>query len=553
MAKLIITDELNNSVSEFSFTKAELRIGRSSKNDLVLPSKKVSSNHALIKRIGKKYLLTDLESTNGTIINGSRITEVYIKKGDVFIAGNFAIEFIDGDPESMERDSSTLATLPSSPLNNSQTLLGNSQTLISKPQALLNKSQSLDKSSYQTQVINQIVAQGDLEAQLAEKIQILETLYALGRTLGSLFNIDEIFEQIATLLFQVTPADRCAILVTEGNTLNPRLFKIDPKKQGLALPSEGFELPQAITIKVLQERLPLLSVDVQTDQRLNPDKLASQPIRSVMCAPLLGKNGVLGVIYVDKLDLQESFSAENLALLNAVSSHAAIAVDNAVAYEQLAQEAIARASYERFMPKHITNLVLQSPGNLKIGGSSQLVTILFADIRNFTSLAEQHDPELVVRVLNRFFTAMTEILFANSGTLDKYLGDGLMAFFGAPYGSSDDAVNAVNAAVAMQRRLTKLNSEIQRMGFPAIEIGIGINTGEVTVGFIGSEQRTEYTAIGNTVTLANRLMSQAKGREILISDSTRQLIGNVFRTIEVGTAAFKGISTPTTVYRITYK
>ncbi|MBK7996731.1 MAG: adenylate/guanylate cyclase domain-containing protein [Blastocatellia bacterium] len=216
-------------------------------------------------------------------------------------------------------------------------------------------------------------------------------------------------------------------------------------------------------------------------------------------------------------------------MLNAVAAQAAIALDNARAYEQLAQEAIARASYQRFMPNHVIDLILKSPEGLKIGGTIQPATILFADIRNFTSMAEKSRPQLVVKALNLFFSAMTEIIFANLGTLDKYLGDGLMAIFGAPYHNDDDAINAVNAAIGMQKRLSKLNLEIKRLGFAPIEIGIGINTGEVTVGCIGSEQRLDYTAIGNTVNLANRLMSQAKGQQILISNSTYQLIGNVFR------------------------
>jgi adenylate cyclase len=267
---------------------------------------------------------------------------------------------------------------------------------------------------------------------------------------------------------------------------------------------------------------------------------------------MLGKNYILGLIYVDKFDPQDSFNSEDLDLLTAVSAQAAIAVDNAQAYEQLAREAVARASFERFMPNHIIDIIIQSPNELKLGGVNQPVTILFADIRGFTAMAEKSRPEVVVDVLNRFFSTMTEIVFANLGTLDKYLGDGMMAIFGAPYMSEDDAINAVNAAVAMQRRMVKLNAELQKLGFDPIEVGIGINTGEVTVGCIGSERRMDYTAIGNAVNLAARLMQQAKGKQILIGETTYNLIGDVFPTRTIGELSLKGLSSVTPVYEVIY-
>ncbi|MEJ7712281.1 MAG: adenylate/guanylate cyclase domain-containing protein [Pyrinomonadaceae bacterium] len=151
-----------------------------------------------------------------------------------------------------------------------------------------------------------------------------------------------------------------------------------------------------------------------------------------------------------------------------------------------------------------------------------MITVLFADIRGFTRLAEHAKPELVVQLLNRYFTAMTEIIFAHDGTLDKYLGDGLMALFGAPQATPQDAANAVAAAVQMQRRMIAFNEELQTEGIEQIKIGIGLHTGEATVGYIGSERRSEYTAIGDTVNLAARLESNSNGGQILLTEATAQ-------------------------------
>jgi adenylate cyclase len=164
--------------------------------------------------------------------------------------------------------------------------------------------------------------------------------------------------------------------------------------------------------------------------------------------------------------------------------------------------------------------MLEHPESFKLGGANQTITVLFADIRGFTRLSEHANPEKVVHLLNKYFSAMTDIIFAHGGTLDKYLGDGLMALFGAPTATPDDATNALNAAVAMQRRVLGINEDLRSEGLPEVAIGIGLHTGEAVVGYIGSERRSEYTAIGDTVNTASRLESNSKGGQILLSDAT---------------------------------
>ena len=164
--------------------------------------------------------------------------------------------------------------------------------------------------------------------------------------------------------------------------------------------------------------------------------------------------------------------------------------------------------------------MLENPESFKLGGVNQTITVLFADIRGFTRISEHAKPERVVHLLNMYFSQMTEIIFSYGGTLDKYIGDGLMALFGAPTATPMDASNALNAAVDMQRRIIDINVELISEGFQEIGVGIGLHTGEATVGYIGSDRRSEYTAIGDTVNLASRLESNAKGGQILLSDST---------------------------------
>jgi len=264
-----------------------------------------------------------------------------------------------------------------------------------------------------------------------------------------------------------------------------------------------------------------LSQDAAADEQFaGVDSIVSQGVRSTICAPLLTESGVHGALYADRLDPFSAFKPDDLELVSAVAAQTAIAVENVRAHERLAREEVARANYSRFLPEYVVTQMLENPDSFKLGGVLQTITILFADIRGFTRISEHAPPEKIVQLLNRYFSAMTDIIFAHGGTLDKYLGDGLMALFGAPTVTPNDASNALSTAVAMQRRLIGINLELREEGFPEIGIGIGLHTGEVTVGYIGSERRSEYTAIGDTVNTASRLESNAKGGQILVSEAT---------------------------------
>ena len=179
------------------------------------------------------------------------------------------------------------------------------------------------------------------------------------------------------------------------------------------------------------------------------------------------------------------------------------------------------------MPEYVVKQLLENPDSFRLGGVNQVITVLFADIRGFTAFSEKEKPEKVVGLLNRYFSVMTDIIFEHGGTLDKYIGDGLMAIFGAPTATEEDALNAVKAAVTMQKRLAQLNTELTSEGYGQISVGIGLHTGEATIGYIGSNKRSEYTAIGDTVNLASRLESNAVGGQILMSEATAAASGNL--------------------------
>lgn len=525
----------------------EVTLGKNpEKNTLVIADNRISREHARIYRSGDAYFLEDRGSKNGTFLNGRRLAagEAHrlIHGYAISLANACRITFLEFDQPSTE-----VIQFAERPLGET--------VMFRAPGQVSGETRRLDLASLAAATPQSIVEEIlRLQKQVEKQAQRLSLLYQLGQALSSVFSLDEIFRQATSILFEVTPADRCCILLKDekSTSLNPALIRA--RKEGGIESGQTLLISETVVRRVVEEKVALASFYAQADQTLQEaDSIKIQGIQSVMCSPLIGREGVLGVIYADRQNPRETFTEDDLELLNAIAGGTAVALDNARSYERLSREALARAAYGRFMPQHVVEQILASPDSLRPGGSNQVATVLFADIRGFTPLSECARPEEVVRLLNTYFQAMTDIIFAHGGTLDKYIGDGLMALFGAPYSSDEDAANAVCAAIAMQQRVINLVEELQRLNLPEIGIGIGINTGEVTVGYIGSTQRLDYTAIGDTVNLAARLESKATRGQILISESTRLAIGDRFSASPIGTIQVKGRVTPVQVYEVSWQ
>jgi adenylate cyclase len=190
--------------------------------------------------------------------------------------------------------------------------------------------------------------------------------------------------------------------------------------------------------------------------------------------------------------------------------------------QRLQREAMVRSNFERYFAPNVAAEIAQSQQAVKLGGDKRPVTVLFSDIRGFTSMSEAMSPEDIAGLLSDYFTEMVDVIFHHGGTLDKFMGDAIMALWGAPIPHEDDSDKAVQAAIGMQRALAALNAKWASEGRPQIGVGIGLNYGEAFAGNIGSHLRLEYTVIGDVVNVASRLCSNAKGGEILISDPLYQ-------------------------------
>ena len=219
--------------------------------------------------------------------------------------------------------------------------------------------------------------------------------------------------------------------------------------------------------------------------------------------------------------------------------------------EDLTEEKRIRTTMARYMNTKIVEQVL-AEGESALEGRLQNATILFSDIKDFTSIAERVGPPETVSVLNEYFTEMVEVVFAYNGILDKYIGDAIMAVFGPPFPSSSDADNAVRVAIRMQAVLRDLNARRARVGQPQFEIRIGINSGDVVAGSIGSTRRADYTVIGDGVNIAARLESANKqlGTAILISGSTQRALTGDYHLRELDLIRVKGKQEPLPVFEV---
>jgi adenylate cyclase len=380
-------------------------------------------------------------------------------------------------------------------------------------------------------------------------------LYDAGKVLNALRTVPELVKEVVQLTFRIEGVQRGSIMfigpngdVTEQSEVRYRTTPIDEQPQ--------ITFSRAILHRIMQERAPILVTDLSADERfVTSESIKVSGMQSAMCAPLISPNSgnVLGVLYVDNLSKSSAFSQEELNVFAVVATQAAAAIENVMAHKQIADQEVQRQALARFLAPEVVEMIASNPAGIRLGGVNQKVTVLFCDIRGFTAMSETMQPEKVVEILNEYFSRVTDVIFDHGGTLDKYIGDAAMAIFGAPFSKGNDAANAVQAAVAIQSMICELNRDAAERGHPELKIGVGINTGVVTAGNIGSAKRLDYTVIGDSVNLASRLCGKAEAGQIIISESTAQELGNTCTLCSLPPVTVKGKSHAINICSVEWK
>jgi adenylate cyclase len=281
-------------------------------------------------------------------------------------------------------------------------------------------------------------------------------------------------------------------------------------------------VPRVIAAGVAERQMALLTNDALSDSRTSGETVIQQAVRSAMAAPLLGEGSVtLGVLYVDNMHDTHAFADADLDYLIAYAGLAAVTAEREVTALALHKALQVRENFERYFTPQLAERIAHETGTIAPGGERRQVVVLFSDIRGFTALAETLPPMVMAAQLNEYFEAMVDCVFRHEGALDKFIGDALMAYWGAPDAFADDADRAIASALDMQRELARLNARWTAEGRSTLDIGIGVHRGEAFVGNIGSPRRLEYTLIGDTVNVASRLCAHAGKGQVLVSSDLR--------------------------------
>jgi adenylate cyclase len=504
-----------------------ITIGRTKDNDVFVLHKSLSRQHARLEHDGKATFIVDLDSKNGTFVNGARVTRAEVRPGDAIRCGDVPLELRDGS-----RGSGATwvpSTIADSKRDPSQ--LSIEEILSARPPS--------GATSLR-------LAEADAATRARDRLQVL---LKVGQLLSAPHGLDDLLRDILDLLLRIMDVDRVALLmVEESGELVPRVLK---SARGDA---PGRFYSEHIVGWVRDNGVAALFADAKLDERVGAaESILSQSICSSMCAPLRAKDRLLGVLYVDNLTTPNRFSAEDLDFLSAFAGQAAVAIENSMLWKRLEQEAVVRSTLTRFFPP-ATIKKLTETGGASLDVIETEVTALFADVSDFTAMSARMEPRAVVDMLNEYFPHMADVVFRNGGTLEKYIGDALMAVWGAPFAGADDVDDAVRAAVEMQRGLAELNARWARTGRPAIRIHVGINTGRVAAGNIGSERYLQYATIGDATNVASRVCGVAAPGQIVITEATRsRLRKSTWPLAPLPAASVKGKEQPLQLHAVQWE
>jgi adenylate cyclase len=538
----------------FPISKNKITIGRREDCDLSLGTDNtVSRYHAQIEKTKDGYLLTDLGSHNRTKVNERLIQRAVLKHNDRIRIGRNNLTFLTKIHEKDKPEDSLVLTTDTDDDKELKRILKSS----SGEDAL--ESQELVVSIDDLKTAGQGAASSPLErseidAKILERSnKVLRLLYDISSQLTSITDFKELLKRIMDNIFKVIDADYGFLILTgdEGdNQLTPVVVK---HKDDRERDKETLKVSRTIIDKVIHEKEAILTSDAMADSRFDGSKsVFLQKIRSAMYTPLWRKDQIIGVIGLNSVRFDNQFSQDDLVLLQAIGSQSAMILEQASLNDQIREEEVLRSRLERFLSPQVAEMIVkgsQETIDTVMEPTELTATIVFTDIIAFTQLAEQIPPRETNMILNHYFSMVTDIIFRYDGMLDKYMGDGLMAVFGAPIEQDDDAERAILAAKEIKKALAAMRAE-QGAQKGTFDIRIGINTGRVVAGNIGSPRRVDYTVIGDPVNIASRLESIAKPNQILIGEETYETVKDKFDIKKIGPKKVKGRRAEIMVYEV---
>ncbi len=393
-------------------------------------------------------------------------------------------------------------------------------------------------------------SQATLTPEMAQEADVRirdHLLYELARDLSSSLELREVLSKVMDRVISLMHASRGFIVlvdpVTNDMSVEMAGGETDPEK------SRRFLGSKSVIEQVVRTGRAVVSTDASLDDRFKGQQsVILQNLRSIIAVPLVTKGKVIGAVYVDNPFRAAIFEDKDKEFLQAIADLAAIAIDNA---RQYTHSEFMRGLFERYMNKQVTDYVLErsAPGVYMLPGERREVTMLNSDIAGFSTLSRTMRADELVEFLNGYFGRMIDIVLDHGGNIDKFQGDGMLVVFGAPNPMEDHARRAYEAAQAMVRAVTELNAELEEGGKPSIAIGIGLDTGEVIAGHVGSNKRLEFTLIGVPVN-NSAYLSKVRPPKVLLSETTKAALPDGVMVADYEPMLLKGASEKQPIYQL---
>src|SRR5258705_4884853 len=482
---------------------APLIVGRAPTCDVSVPDPTISRRHAELVVDDDQVTLRDLGSSNGRFVNGRKVAAATLEVDDLVAFGKVAFRlatFIPSTP------AASAAAISSSALG--PKIVREMRIRDTRAGLMALSSPNTAPGGVSRSILSPLSAPATDQSQ-----RKLATLLEVSKGLTRAVDVDTLLTKIAAYAYQTLDVDRVAILLFDER--GELVTKIARDKRGGSAPRA---VPQSIARRAVEEKVALLTDDAVQDTRFDGDSIQMQQVRSAICAPLIGsEERALGVLYVDTPSATHRLTDEDLEFLVAFAGIAAVAIENSEFSERIPRATLVRSNFERYFAPQLAERIASTPEGIQLGGDKRPIAVLFSDIRGFTALSETMKPDEMASLLTEYFTEMVECVFRHGGTLDKFMGDAVMAQWGAPLGTSDDADHAMRAAIDMMHAMDGLNRRWKAAHRPQLAIGIGLNYGDAFAGNIGSVDRTRITGIGDVVNKAYRLCAAAGSRQVLVT------------------------------------
>jgi adenylate cyclase len=554
--------------------EGETVIGRAPSCDLAITAPLMSRVHAHVRVAGNRVYLRDADSTYGTIYRGVLLTaEHELSSGDTFSVAQVTLRlereigedellseahqpFDESstilrpvDPTAARPASATSATTASVPRPDGATPIASSLPAAASASPVQSASAPSPerRRSEDRRHVDLSRASGDRRVGRERRGgRHLRLLTEIGKTLVTVQPLEQILTRVVDLVFDVLPAERTFLLLRDAID-QPLTARVLRNRDG-SLPS-NVTLSRTIVNQVMRDRVAMLAKDALYDQRLDASgSIQAMNIRSFMCAPLWNRNEVIGVLYCDN-PRSKKFTPDDLEVFTALCNYAAVAIEQGRLSLQLLEETRRRERLQRYHSPRVVSQILHAGAvDGAFMAQTRDVSVMFCDIVGFTKLCQHAEPQAVGDLLNNFFGRMGDVIFEYDGTLDKFIGDAILAVFGAPFDQPDHAVKAVGAALAMRRELAQDNAE---RGALPIRMRLAISSGRALTGDIGSPKRREFTVLGDVVNTAARLESSvAQPDQIVISATTRELIGDAFTVKSLGGVVLRGRDSELEVFEV---